>query len=173
MAEKVKVKAYYNARQYKDVEVDRNEADAITLRNHLIWHEDNKQKYQYNQLEKDEVTVYSLERWIEDGGDVEDCTAYSMEDDLIMQEEIAERKEIVDMSLEILTQRQREVICLRFFEKKKFDEIALELNLSKSTIQVHLERSLKKMKEFIETCRKTPQKFTLYSEGGEIGDAEQ
>ncbi len=173
MAEKVKVKSYYNARCYKEVEVEEKEAKAITLRNQLIWHVDNKKKYQYKQLEKDEVTVYSLERWIEDGGDIEDDASYGMEENLILQEEKTEEIQVINKALEILTKRQREVINLRYFEKKKFEEIVEILNVTKRTIQVHIERSLEKMKEFIEKCRKKPQKFTLYSEWVENGGAEQ
>ncbi len=62
---------------------------------------------------------------------------------------------------------------MRYFEKKKFEEIVEILNVTKRTIQVHIERSLEKMKEFIEKCRKKPQKFTLYSEWVENGGAEQ
>ena len=49
-------------------------------------------------------------------------------------------------ALDILNEKERAIIILRFFEEKKLEEIARILNINLSTVKSMLYRSLKKLK---------------------------
>ncbi|TCS96783.1 RNA polymerase sigma factor [Hazenella coriacea] len=55
------------------------------------------------------------------------------------------RKEVLS-SLSKLTQREREIIILRFYQELKLQEIAEVLSLTLSTTKTHLYKALKKLK---------------------------
>lgn len=180
MAEKVKVKSYYNTRCYEEVEVEEKEAKAITLRNQLIWHVDNKKKYQYKQLEKDETNIYSLEQWQDDGSEVEGIFETNPEEIMIENEINAEIKLSIRQAINELVPSQKQLVYKFYYLGLTVSEIAKIKGVSKPAITQALKRVIDTLREKIKfpddfwlKPLTNAEKFTLYSEGVEIGGVEQ
>lgn len=173
MAEKVKVRVYSDEKHFKLIEVDENEVDLIKHANRLLWRDIDKEKRQKKILQESGIKLCSLESCQEDFEYIENEALFDPEIDLIMNEERIEQYKWVHEALKILNNYQQEIIRLRFIEDMSLNGIAEKLNVSIGTIQVHLKRSLKKMKKFIEKCLKTCQKNSFISEGVEEGGAER
>lgn len=76
---------------------------------------------------------------------------FSPEDFVIMEEESIARKNQIAELLNTLTQRQKEIILLHYFESKTYQEIADILDINYQSVLNNLQRSFHKIrKEFPE-----------------------
>lgn len=73
--------------------------------------------------------------------------SFSPEDFLISDEENREHSELLSKSMDGLTERQREVILLRFFHGLEFPEISLVLEMNVQSVRNLLFRSLDKIRK--------------------------
>lgn len=60
-------------------------------------------------------------------------------------EDLSNEKELIRY-IELLPEKQREVIKLKYFEEMKYSDISRELDISKETVQTHLKRAFKNLK---------------------------
>ncbi len=70
------------------------------------------------------------------------------EEELLEKESREELQVIIQMAMEGLTERQRELIYLRYWENKKLREIAKEKGVSIASIGEGLASAIKKLKKF-------------------------
>lgn len=83
------------------------------------------------------TTIYNLEDLLKD-----------MPEEEIIENELAlERKKLLKERLELLPERQREVIYLRYFQNLKNDEIATIINVNYQSVSNILYRGLKNLKK--------------------------
>jgi RNA polymerase sigma-70 factor, ECF subfamily len=62
----------------------------------------------------------------------------------------AERREQLEASLEILTERERTALLLRDVEDMPADEVAVQLNCSKATVRSHIANARVKLRKYFE-----------------------
>jgi RNA polymerase sigma factor (sigma-70 family) len=79
----------------------------------------------------------------------------SIEDEYISKEYNIETQQHISKILLLLPMRQREVIHYRFYESMSIDEICELMNMNYQSVQNLLQRSLKKINEFLKI---SPQK---------------
>ena len=72
---------------------------------------------------------------------------YTIEDRIIEDEEQAEKKETMLHLLELLTERQREVIHYRYVEELNITEISEIMKMNYQSVQNLLQRSIKKIQQ--------------------------
>lgn len=83
------------------------------------------------------------------GDVVPDQIQYSPEDFVIMEEESVVRKNQIAELLNTLSESQREIILLHYFESKSYQEIAEILDVNYQSVLNNLQRSFRKIrKEF-------------------------
>lgn len=80
---------------------------------------------------------------------------FSYEDVIIAFQTEVETKHKLEKALSQLTKKQKEVIRLRFFENKNFEEIACLLNSEPRTIYNHMYEAMKQLRYYI-TSTYTP-----------------
>ncbi len=97
---------------------------------------------------KDNVSVTSVEVMSEKGFEIED-TSQNFEADLIADEEHAEELSKLYAAIARLSERDRRVIQLYYFEGKTQQEIADILGIAKSTMSELLPRILLRLKNFL------------------------
>lgn len=165
MEKKVTVRGYTDEKYFDLIEVNESEIEAVRQANKLTWHDTNAENYRRRILKENGIIICSLDCYQEDNDCIEDESVLSPEDQMIEEEENKEKYLLLQQLLQSLNENQRKIIEMRFFNDMKFADIASELGVSIGTVQVHLSRSLKKMKNFYEKCLKTPQKFTFIDEG--------
>ena len=106
----------------------------------------------FERTEKSEKTYNarysSIEALQEDGIDIS-SNSVPIDETLIAEEEKAEINSRVYSALKILTERQKQVMILHFWEKKTFREIADELGIHFTTVAESYHSALKKMKSFL------------------------
>ena len=68
---------------------------------------------------------------------------------VVFEYEIEITNELLAEALKQLTKRKRDVILLSFFEEMTDVEIAEKMNLVRSTVNEHKQRSLKILKEYM------------------------
>ena len=126
----------YDGRNYTDVEVTEEFAA------------------QYEQLEKDEKNVnrketrrhQSLDKSMEHGFDVADPSVNVLE-----QVERRLLSEQIHTALHKLTDKQRTVVLLYFFDGLNFREIGERLHIGTSAVFDHYSAAIKKLKKFLES----------------------
>ena len=126
----------YDGRNYTDVEVTEEFAA------------------QYEQLEKDEKNVnrketrrhQSLDKSMEHGFDVADPNVNVFE-----QVERRLLSEQIHTALHKLTDKQRTVVLLYFFDGLNFREIGERLHIGTSAVFDHYSAAIKKLKKFLES----------------------
>ena len=93
---------------------------------------------------------YRHEFYIEgDGEDWNDgCSVPSAEDEVMEREDEREERERLRKAMDKLTDRQREIVNLYYFQKQTQEEIAAHLHLGRTTVQAHLDGAMKKIKKF-------------------------
>jgi len=97
---------------------------------------------------KDNVSVSSIEGLSERGFEIED-TSQNIEADIIANEEHAEEISKLHAAIEQLSERDRRVVQLYYFEGKNQQEIADILGIAKSTMSELLPRILLRLKKFL------------------------
>ncbi|MDR1502077.1 MAG: sigma-70 family RNA polymerase sigma factor [Prevotella sp.] len=81
-------------------------------------------------------------------------TDNSIEEEYIKKECRTETQQLIGKILLLLTIRQREVIHYRFFEGMSIDEISELMDMNNQSVQNLLQRSLKKINEFLKIYQK-------------------
>ena len=90
----------------------------------------------------------SLDRMAEDGVDLEDSNQ-DVETKYIEEETRNEEKEKLYKAISLLALKQQIVIKKIFFEGKKQEEVAVELNVSQPAISVTLDRAIRNLKKIL------------------------
>lgn len=90
----------------------------------------------------------SLDRMAEDGVDLED-SKQDVETKYIEEETRNEEKEKLYKAISLLALKQQIVIKKIFFEGKKQEEVAVELNVSQPAISVTLDRAIRNLKKIL------------------------
>ncbi|MDR1882938.1 MAG: sigma-70 family RNA polymerase sigma factor [Prevotella sp.] len=78
----------------------------------------------------------------------------SIEEEYISKEYKIEKQRLVSKILSLLPVRQREVVHYRFFESMSIDEISELMNMNYQSVQNLLQRSLKKINEYLKIHQK-------------------
>lgn len=97
---------------------------------------------------KEKISVTSIEALSEKGFEIEDGTQ-DFESALIENEEHAEELSKLHAAIEQLSERDRRIIQLYYFEGKTQQEIAAILGIAKSTMSELLPRILLRLKKFL------------------------
>ena len=97
---------------------------------------------------KEKISVTSIEALSEKGFELEDGTQ-DFESALIEVEEQAEELAKLNAAIEQLSERDRRVVQLYYFESKTQQEIANILGIAKSTMSELLPRILLRLKNFL------------------------
>ena len=97
---------------------------------------------------KEKISVTSIEALSEKGFEPEDGTQ-DFESALIEVEEQAEELAKLNAAIEQLSERDRRVVQLYYFESKTQQEIANILGIAKSTMSELLPRTLLRLKNFL------------------------
>lgn len=71
----------------------------------------------------------------------------SISDNLIEEEERKELEKRVNQLLNVLTQRQKEAIYLRFIQEMEYDEVATLLQMTAPAVRKLISRAVKRMRE--------------------------
>ena len=104
---------------------------------------------------------YYLENDSSDWG--EEAMVPSTEEQVVQAENEKEMASIVGRALSILTDRQREIVKMHIMEGITQEEIASMIGLSRCSVQTHLERAMKKMRNYFgKDVIKTPLVFGDY-----------
>lgn len=74
----------------------------------------------------------------------------SREDEYPEFGEDAERRELLGRLLSVLSEEERELVCMKYYDGKRNVDIARELDMNASTVATKLQRSLLKMRAAIE-----------------------
>lgn len=72
-----------------------------------------------------------------------------IEDEFIEKETQTDNKQLIDKILSVLTSRQREVVHYRYFEDMNLNEIAILMDMNYQSTQNLLQRSIKKINEYL------------------------
>lgn len=97
---------------------------------------------------KEKISVTSIEVLSEKGFELEDGTQ-DFESALIENEEHAEELSKLHAAIEQLSERDRRIVQLYYFEGKTQQEIAAILGIAKSTMSELLPRILLRLKKFL------------------------
>ena len=97
---------------------------------------------------KEKISVTSIEALSEKGFEPEDETQ-DFESAIIGNEEHVEEISKLHAALEQLSKRDRQVICLYYFEGKTHKEIADILGLARTTVTELIPRILERIKKFL------------------------
>lgn len=97
---------------------------------------------------KDKISITSIEGLSEKGFEIED-DSQNFVSDLIEREEQSEELTKLHAAIEQLSERDRQVIRLYYFEGKTQQEIADVLGMAKSTMSELLPRILLRLKNFL------------------------
>ncbi|MCU7550081.1 sigma-70 family RNA polymerase sigma factor [Chitinophagaceae bacterium LB-8] len=96
------------------------------------------------------IDVLKKEQFLEQNISSEDYEMqFSYEEVIIAFQTEHETRLKLDKALAQLTKKQKEVIRLRFFENKSFEEIALLLNSEPRTIYNHMYEAMKQLRYFL------------------------
>ncbi len=96
---------------------------------------------------REKVSVSSIERLSENGFDIEDKSQDCLAS-IIEREEQTEELSKLRVAIAQLSERDRQVVQLYFFEGKTHQEIAAVLGLARNTVTELLVRILKRLKNF-------------------------
>ncbi len=96
---------------------------------------------------KEKISVMSLEALSEKGFELEDGTQ-DFESGLIENEEHTEEISKLHAAIEQLSERDRQIVQLYFFESKTQQEIADVLGVSQQAVQKRLDKVLGRIKNF-------------------------
>ncbi|WP_421918570.1 RNA polymerase sigma factor [Marinifilum sp.] len=72
------------------------------------------------------------------------------EDDVVDLEELEEKKQSIYKEIEKLPTQSRKVFELIIFGNCKYDEVAVELNVSRNTVKTHFSRALKQLRSSLD-----------------------
>lgn len=97
---------------------------------------------------KEKISITSIEALSEKGFELEDTTQ-DFESALIEDEERSEELSKLHAAIEQLSERDRRVVQLYYFEGKTQQEIAVILGIAKSTMSELLPRILLRLKKFL------------------------
>ncbi len=116
----------------------------VALRNSIIT-AIKKQKIPFETLDESEY------------GQISDSS--NIEDDFINKESETHKHTLVAAALHSLTIRQREVIHYRFYENMSIDEISVLMEMNYQSVQNLIQRSLKKINQFLKKDKKGEYKI--------------
>jgi RNA polymerase sigma factor (sigma-70 family) len=94
----------------------------------------------FNVFQKDEHSYH------DDTAEPVFSVEYSIEDQLIENEDEQERADKINLILNMLTPRQREVIYYRYVEGMRMDEICVVMKMNYQSVQNLIQRSIKKVR---------------------------
>ena len=110
---------------------------------------ENIKLYLYIALKNTLFNVFQKDKQLYQNDTVEPVFSveYTIEDRIIEDEEQAEKKETMMHLLELLTERQREVIHYRYVEELNITEISEIMKMNYQSVQNLLQRSIKKIQQ--------------------------
>ncbi|MEZ4772932.1 MAG: sigma-70 family RNA polymerase sigma factor [Bacteroidia bacterium] len=100
-------------------------------------------------LSADKNAQASFERYNNLTTPLRENVGHSPEQDLIQKEEVASRSDLIRQELEKLPPYQREVLYLRYFEDKSYQEIADILSVSDQVVYNYVSRAMKNLKKHL------------------------
>lgn len=142
----VRVKLYSDRKHFKVIEVREDEVDKVREANRMTWRELDKEIRRRKQLEKDGITVSSLESIDDDDAWIPDESP-NAEEKIINEETRLENMQLLKEAISKIEPRQQEMLRLVFFDGKTQDEVADYFGIKKSSMSDAMQRiyaSLKK-----------------------------
>ncbi len=113
----------------------------------------------YKQDKTYQIRTISLENLMREKGYDIKSPEKLVEDKIIAREQHIRIKKLIAKAIEAtLTEKQKEIVYLRFWEEKTLKEIAEIRKVHISTIAESLDSSIKKLKKFFENLKNTPKK---------------
>ena len=153
--QKITVRVAIGKRRYKEMEVRTEEAPAIRAVNRLIWRERDEEKRRKKQMEKMGISVCSLDELEEKGKGILTGEETAL-DKLIDGEERSETEAMIGRAMEMLTEKQREVVYRYFWRGETLRNIARTLGIHHSSAEEIYLAGLKKIKKFLKNFQNTP-----------------
>lgn len=95
----------------------------------------------------------------EDGVAPEKLMCFSIEDQLISEEYLLDKKKEINLALETLTKRQREVIFLRYYDNLSYIEIALRMAISTDSVYNLVSKALDNIQNCVQKVHKSQPVF--------------
>ena len=85
--------------------------------------------------------------------DIDDCMEFadSFEDDIIAAEQLNVMKEVLAKALETVSETQRKIVLMRYFENLPSKEIGAHLGLTDGNVRVQLTRALNIIRTYFES----------------------
>lgn len=95
------------------------------------------------------LTVFNKLKENEEPAEADFITEFSHEDFLIFQQEKTEKSKQLVEAINKLTNRQREIIYLRYFEDFKIDQIAELLEINEQSVRNRLHQAISRLREIL------------------------
>ena len=86
-------------------------------------------------------------------------TVFSIEDQLISDQHQLDNKKEISIALESLTKRQREAICLRYYDNLSYLEIALRMAISTDSVYNLVSKALDNIQKSVQKVPKLQHNF--------------
>jgi len=90
----------------------------------------------------------------ENGVAPEKTMCFSIEDQLISDQHLLDRKREISLALESLTKRQREAICLRYYDDLSYIEIAIRMAISTDSVYNLVSKALENIQKSVQRVPK-------------------
>lgn len=145
----VKVKLFSDRRHYTVIEVYEDEVEKVREANRMTWQEDKEEERRRKRLEKDGITLCSLDKTDADGDDIPDGKM-NAEEMMIENETERETYRELHNAIKTLKPRQQKIIYLVYFQNVNQKEVAEKLGITESALSHALSVIYDKLKKYFE-----------------------
>lgn len=145
---KVKVKYYTDVKHYTIIEVYEDEVEAIRKVNRMTWREDDAKRREKALLDKKGIAVCSLEEIDSDGSWIEDGRQ-NAEQKMVEEETRKEEYEKLHKAIKQLTERQKELVKLIYFQGWSQDAVAKKMGITKAAVSNAMQRIYANLKKIL------------------------
>lgn len=146
MKNKRTVRVYSDYKHFELIEVNENQVENIKEINRITWRQIDAEKRHKEKMEKLGISKCSLEACKEICDCIADDNAINPLEQIIIDEDIQCKKDLIAKAMSCLTEKQKLVIYKYYFEEKSFRKIGAELGIHFTTVKESLNSAIKKMK---------------------------
>ena len=146
-SKKVKVKLVIGFKKYQVIEVDESEVEKIREINRMTWRELDKEKHKKESLEKNGMTLTSLESMQEECEVIADTNYIDPLEEVVEEETRKEQYDRLYSAIAQLNERQREFVKLTYFEGKTQEEIANIYGITQQAVNCAMQKIYARLKK--------------------------